>query len=453
MACIIARGRSFCVRWRAGRGAKQYCCTFASYGKALAAKLLAEAHDHRLSSTEVYLAVDPDRLGSSGRRATPPLRDWIEQWLRLKIDVAPRTHTEYARILRRSVAPQLGHVHVGDLSRDLHLNPWKAQLAQRLKPATVRKHWTVLHQVMRDAVPRYRPDNPLARPPGQRGNGLPRLIKYRARFLTPQEAEILVRHCPPECRGVVQAALGTGMRLGELLGLYAGAVVLDADRPAIYVETTLLADGTIGEPKSESSRRAVLLSPSMVVLFRRLTEGLRPDELIFTTPTGLPWNSHNLRRRYWRPAVAAATTCLHHANVPVDRDAGQLATSVSESACHCVDRLHQTLRFQDLRHTHVGFLIDAGWDFYAVQLRLGHASIKTTFDIYGHRLPHGEQTGLRALDVRLPDDMPTAPTLRKPGGDTRAREEPARRKHRNTAAVSMQRALRRKASRNASPRP
>ena len=397
------------MRWRAGRGGKQHCCTFHTKVKARAAQALADAHDHRISSDDVYLAVDPDRLGPTRRRATPLLRDWIEQWLRLKIDVTPRTHAEYARILRRSVAVELGHLHVGDISRDLHLNPWKAQLAQRLKPASVRKHWTVLHQVMRDAIPRYRPDNPLARPAGHRGNGLPRLAKYHARFLTPDEADILVRHCSPECRGVVQAALGTGMRLGELLGLYAGAVVLDGDTPAVYVETTLLADGTIGEPKSESSRRAILLSPRMVTLFRHLTAGLRPDELVFTTPTGLPWDSHNFRRRYWRPSVAAAITCPHHANVPSGRSVGAQAAPLPGGACRCPHRLRQTLRFQDLRHTHVGYLIDAGWDFYAIQLRVGHASIKTTFDIYGHRLAHGDRLGLQALDQRLPGDTATAP--------------------------------------------
>lgn len=408
MASIITRGTSYCVRWRAGRGGRQHCCTFGTRKHAVAAKLLAEAHGHRIGSNDVYLAVDPDRLVPS-RRSTPLLRDWIEHWLRLKIDVAASTHAEYARMLRRSVAAELGHVHVGDLSRDLHLNPWKAKLAQRLKPSTVRKYWSVLHQVMRDAVPRYRPDNPLARPAGHRGNGLPRLVKYRARFLLPDEAAILVRHCAPECRGVVQAALGTGMRLGELLGLFAGAVVVDGDAPAVYVETTLLRDGTIGEPKTESSRRAILLSPSMVALFRWLTAGLRPDELVFTTPTGLAWNVNNFRRRYWRPAVAAAIACPHHPNVSVGPAAGKQAVPVSGTACPCRDRLHQTLRLQDLRHTHVGYLIDAGWDFHAIQLRLGHASIKTTFDIYGHRLPHGDRAGLRALDQRLPGGTTESP--------------------------------------------
>jgi hypothetical protein len=140
----------------------------------------------------------------------------------------------------------------------------------------------------------------------------------------------------------------------------------------------------------------------MVSLFRRLVVGLRPDDLVFTSPSGLPWNSDNFRRRYWRPAVAAAIACPCHPNVSVGRAAGTQAVPVAGTACRCPDRLHQTLRLQDLRHTHVGYLIDAGWDFHAIQLRLGHASIKTTFDIYGHRLPHGDQPGLRALDQRLP---------------------------------------------------
>ena len=37
-----------------------------------------------------------------------------------------------------------------------------------------------------------------------------------------------------------------------------------------------------------------------------------------------------------------------------------------------------------------------------IQLQLGHASIKTTFDTYEHLLPHGERDRLHALDELLP---------------------------------------------------
>jgi hypothetical protein len=125
---ILARGTSFSVRWRAGRAGRTQHCTFPgpSRQKALAAKHLAEAHQHRITSAEVYLAVDPDRLQRARHTRAPLLRDWIERWLALKVDVATTTHAEYARLLRRSVIPELGHIPVCDLSRLLHLDPWTA---------------------------------------------------------------------------------------------------------------------------------------------------------------------------------------------------------------------------------------------------------------------------------------------------------------------------------------
>ena len=62
----------------------------------------------------------------------------------------------------------------------------------------------------------------------------------------------------------------------------------------------------------------------------------------------------------------------------------------------------QRPHFHDLRHSRVAFLIDADWDFYAIQRRLGHASIKTTFDIYGHLLGYGDEQHLSQLELRLP---------------------------------------------------
>ena len=45
------------------------------------------------------------------------------------------------------------------------------------------------------------------------------------------------------------------------------------------------------------------------------------------------------------------------------------------------------VRFHDLRHTHATFLLLAGVPIHVVQARLGHGSIQTTVDTYGHLLP------------------------------------------------------------------
>ena len=50
--------------------------------------------------------------------------------------------------------------------------------------------------------------------------------------------------------------------------------------------------------------------------------------------------------------------------------------------------LPQDLRFHDLRHTCVALLIDLGLQQYDVMRHLGHSSIKTTLDLYGHKFPN-----------------------------------------------------------------
>lgn len=386
------------MRWRfAG---EHQCCTFRdpSGVKAIAARHYVESRHHRVRSGEVYAAIDPDSP-KAVRAASPLLRDWIEHWIAMKIDVSPGTHDEYARLLRRRVAQDLGDLRVAELTRHEHLDPWKAALAKELRPASVRKHWTVLSQVLRDAVPLYRPDNPLRRPDGQRSNGLPRITPWQACLLDREQAGILLGYCPAPIRPLVLAALGTGMRLGELLGLRAGQVHLDLPSPAVQVEQALTRTGEFGPVKTPRSRRSILLSPDTADLFAGWVAGKQPGQLVFAAPGGGPWDAGNLRYRYWRPAVAAAQRCPLHP--PLAAATGRM-DPMAVSACQCPTRLHTAPRFHDMRHSHVAYLIAAGWDFYMIQLRLGHASIKTTFDTYGHLLPHGERDRLHALDERLP---------------------------------------------------
>lgn len=61
------------------------------------------------------------------------------------------------------------------------------------------------------------------------------------------------------------------------------------------------------------------------------------------------------------------------------------------------------LRFHDLRHTCASLLVAAGAHPQLIQARLGHASITTTLDRYGHLFPSVEEALADALDATFND--------------------------------------------------
>jgi len=77
-----------------------------------------------------------------------------------------------------------------------------------------------------------------------------------------------------------------------------------------------------------------------------------PDDLIFPSERGTPLDGGNMVRREFTPALRRA-------------------------------RLPQ-IRFHDLRHTFTSLLIRQGVHPKVIQEKLGHASIQTTLDRYGH---------------------------------------------------------------------
>lgn len=59
------------------------------------------------------------------------------------------------------------------------------------------------------------------------------------------------------------------------------------------------------------------------------------------------------------------------------------------------------LRFHDLRHTCAAILIGQGWNPKQIQDRLGHATIRTTLDRYGHLFEGHDAELLERLDASV----------------------------------------------------
>lgn len=202
-----------------------------------------------------------------------------------------------------------------------------------------------------------------------RGVNLPRKDATEKRYLSEDEVLQLVRATDPRYARMILAAAYTGLRFGELAALRTAS--LDLLRRTLTVTETLSEVAgvvVIGPPKTNASRRLISLP---AFLSKELADHLASyppteDGLVFTSPKGEPIRRTNFRLRVWLPAVRS---------------------SVGEP-----------LRFHNLRDTHIAILIAAGQHPKLIAERLGHTSVRTVLDVYGHLFEGLDSAAADALD-------------------------------------------------------
>jgi integrase len=180
---------------------------------------------------------------------------------------------------------------------------------------------------------------------------------------------ISVRFSLSRCSRVL-CATTTGVRLGELLALRWSDV--DWDNRRLWVRRSITRKGTIQEPKTRGSVRAIAITPTLVAGLRehRMRSSFKTEgALIFCTAKGTPFDGVNLVRREFKPA-------LRKAELP-------------------------EIRFHDLRHGFASLLIAQGEHPKLISEQLGHASVKITMDRYGHLMDQSYGDASSRLDAAL----------------------------------------------------
>jgi integrase len=194
-------------------------------------------------------------------------------------------------------------------------------------------------------------------------------------FLEAHEVQALADHPDlRDYRALIYTAADTGLRAGELLALTRAD--LDLLRGTVQVHRALKELNGIlpfGPTKTHRSRAVSLPRFLSALLNEHLTTSpiVLPggSALVFPGPRGGPLRHGNFYRRHFRPAVEEA---LPH---------------------------KRALRFHDLRHTAASLLIAQGAHPKLIQARLGHASITTTLDRYGHLFPSVEEALAEKLNA------------------------------------------------------
>lgn len=290
--------------------------------------------------------VDPERSAVRfGKLAT----EWLDGRVSLRATSAARDES----YVRNHVVPAFGSVAVGRIER-ADVQAWVKRLTdQGLAPRTVRTCYRLLGAILAEAVE----SRSIAETPCRR-IALPRVPNREQLYLTAEEVEHLVDVIHPLFRPLVYSAVYLGCRWGELVGLRRNN--LDLLRRQVRIVGTLEEIGGkpryVEETKSAASRRNLTVPAFLVDALAKHLAERPPSEFVFVGRDGALLRRSTFRRRYWKPALEAAG-------------------------------LDDALRFHDLRHSCAALLIAQGAHPKEIQARLGHASITTTLNTYGHLWP------------------------------------------------------------------
>jgi integrase len=180
--------------------------------------------------------------------------------------------------------------------------------------------------------------------------------------LTQDQARRLCNVCDPDFRPLVEAALLTGCRYGELFAERAG----DFDAQS----GTLL----IAQSKSGKARR-VPLTEEGKALFAALAAGKLEDELLITKANGSAWGKSEQSRRI-------------------------------KDACG-VAQIRPPISFHALRHSYASMLVEAGTPLAFVADALGHTDTRMVEKHYAHLAPNYIHDAIRANLPKFGVDLST----------------------------------------------
>ena len=77
-----------------------------------------------------------------------------------------------------------------------------------------------------------------------------------------------------------------------------------------------------------------------------------------------------------------------------------------------IDGLPEGFSFHDLRHYLASLLIASGADIKTVQVRMRHATARTTFDTYGHMWPDADESTRSAIGAVITERIASLNLLR-----------------------------------------
>jgi integrase len=293
--------------------------------------------------------IDEIDLGLSGKTVEITFKEYVDWWLNRRGYLKPSTLRTYRSVLK-NYTDEIGYMTLGEITATM-----LAELVSRAgEPKTQLNHIALLRVFFKDAIT-Y---GFLLDSPAEKVNR-PKIQKKEMHFLSPEECTRLIQATNGRTKAIIELALLTGMRRGEIFGLKWG------DLKGEYIEVRRSRyGGRDVSPKSPHSIRRIPLALSLKKDLQSLDDGC--SDYIFN------FNADNFVKRQFKPALKKAGV--------------------------------RRIRFHDLRHTFAALMISRGANPKFLQEVMGHESFSTTMNMYGHLYPTEHREVIESLTDLLPQE-------------------------------------------------
>ncbi len=294
-------------------------------------------------------------------------REFVErEWMpRMLTTLKASTQSSYRTNLNRYVLPWLGETRLRDLRKG-DIQAWLSALSESgLSRQTVKNIWSALSSVLRTAVDwGYIKDNPA------HGVRFPARQPKAAVFLpTPEQVAQILRQLPEPSYTLMLLLVGTGLRVGEAIGLRWEDI--DLNRRNLTVRRDIW-HGQVNSPKYAASERVIPLGPILAEHLQGKLNGA--GSWIFKGDSGKPLDPKNLAQRQLHPVL--------------DR------LGMPRFSWHRLRKLHST------------YLGDLSVSPRIMQAQLGHADAALTLNVYTQIVPESQRRAIESLEGLLFRNVP-----------------------------------------------
>lgn len=315
-------------------------------------------------------------------------KDFCPKYLELKKTVlSPNSYAFYETIINTELIPKFGKMKLREI-KTYHIQEFIQYLTTEKKhrngeaggisPSTVRRYATVLRSILSLAYQLEYTDNDAG---ASKRIIFPKVETCEVEVYTEEEVRVILSALdaePINIRALVELAIFTGMRRGEIVGLKWSDI--DFENQSLSIKRSIYKpkDGKAleKEPKSKSSIRTISLPDHLIKTLHEyklhqdrhisfMGEAWNKLDYVFTEEDGLVMNPQTPTRQF--------SNFLKRHNI-------------------------RHLKFHGLRHTSATMLLANGCDIKTVSSRLGHADLETT-GIYLHALESTDRKAAKTFDA------------------------------------------------------